>query len=134
MIAPSLSTPDPNYRATDKLRVIVLAVALGLTFVVIPAVVVFSWSPRKEESPRAFSQNEWRAGGVRLTMVDDLMHNRSVLGMHRTDVKELLGQPDLEGSHEVQYRLGRGGLGPEDNWLVLVLAANRVDAWRIERR
>jgi hypothetical protein len=89
-----------------------------------------------------FSSAKWKDpanDGVRISMIDALVHTHRLKGMHRDEVIELLGPvPDTGYFQEwdAVYRLGiqRGFIRLDSEWLVLRFGPDdRVTEWAIVR-
>jgi outer membrane protein assembly factor BamE (lipoprotein component of BamABCDE complex) len=83
--------------------------------------------------PMPFDSAVWKASpvklsydSIRLRMVDDLMKNHTLEGMSRTEIVDLLGEPDTTPhfhDYDMVYQLGQERRSPaiESEWLVMRL-------------
>jgi SmpA/OmlA family protein len=83
------------------------------------------------DSPRWKAENGHDARGVRVNMVDDLLHRHRLVGMPRDKVDELLGVPpatEYFREYDYVYWLGRerGPFAIDSEWLVLKFKENAV--------
>lgn len=61
-----------------------------------------------------FTTEKWsRYINERNLMLKDLENNYQLIGMTVNEVKEMLGNPDLESENEIEYVIGKGFIDPE---------------------
>jgi hypothetical protein len=87
---------------------------------------VVVWKSENREAPR----------GLRVHMVDDLLHQQTLMGMPRQQVDSLLGVPPKTGyfrDYEYVYWLGpeRGLFSIDSEWLVLKFDHDVVSEARV---
>ena len=69
---------------------------LGLCFI-LSLSVTQSWATNEvdflDQPHHKFDSALWKQAGVRVTMVNDLVHRYKIIGMSRVQIRELLGNP-----------------------------------------
>ena len=92
--------------------IICLALVFGFAYLFGPAL-VHSWNQRP------FEPDTWRAGDaeIRGSMVRDLEANNRLLGLSKTTVFELLGEPDREQQDVLTYTVDLGYRFGSAPWL-----------------
>jgi hypothetical protein len=69
------------------------------------AMIAFSCNSKQEFDSKEWNRKgvDWWMTDVREKMVDDLIQNGTLIGFSKNEVIELLGQPEKNGSPEIQY-------------------------------
>lgn len=119
-------------------RVILITIPIVLLILAAPTIFLLGTmgiSTVKERfNRRTFDSQVWKQGNqdeVRIRMVDCLLRRYNLIGKSRSEVVELIGEPDNTlyfREYDMVSRLGneRGFIGIDSEWLVLRLDTGQV--------
>lgn len=141
------SEPKRPVRRSRALTIALIILVILVSMFVIPSVLFFGSiigdAIKERRSRIPFDSNTWKTSlskphdSIRLRMVDDLLRSRKLVGMTRTELVAILGEPPLLPSrrdYDMVYWLGpqRGYMGLDSESLGVRLSADqRVTEVRI---
>ena len=76
-----------------------------------------------------FKSSEWKENKeARMRMHQDLVRRKLLAGLDKTKVKELLGEPDEEGEHQLAYHIQSAPEQSAGKFFVFFQESNEIDA------
>lgn len=89
-----------------------------------------TYYPERDFDKKAWSENEEK----RYEYADDLVENQKLIGLSRTEIKEILGEPKYENENSMTYYLGfspRNFFAIDPDWLEVSFEQDKVKNTRI---
>ena len=102
--------------------------------IVVLVIVILGFSLKGRISGTEFDSEKWKHSNLKLEdnwdlrwkMMNNLRNNNQLIGMNKTQITNLLGEPDHEFNNDYNYYLGMTGTGINTGNLAITFNTNNI--------